>query len=83
MADRDGTQRLCPMSRQPSSPWQEVGNVDLRHDIEAVLVDLSELTITELRDCDEESLAPSIQRILAQIERPRVNIGSGPPGRAD
>jgi hypothetical protein len=58
--------------------------VDLRDGVEAALIDLSELTIMALRTCDEDVLAPSIQRVLAQIERPRVNIsGSGPPGRAD
>lgn len=57
--------------------------MDLRDGVEAVLVDLSELTIMALRTCDESVLAPSIHRVLAQIERPRVNIGSGPPGRAD
>ena len=48
------------------------------------LIDLSDISIAELRDCDERIIAPSRERILRQINRPRGNISeSGPPGRVD
>jgi hypothetical protein len=48
------------------------------------LIDISELSIAELRSCDESILAPSLDRIMRQINRPRGNISeSGPPGRVD
>jgi hypothetical protein len=48
------------------------------------LIDVSELSIAELRSCDESILAPSLDRIMRQINRPRGNISeSGPPGRVD
>ena len=52
-------------------------------DIETDLLDLTEIPISELRNCDSDLLARSMRRILLQVERPRANIGQGPPGRAD
>jgi hypothetical protein len=49
-----------------------------------LLVDLRQITLDELRTAASAQLATSTERILAQIERPRVNLGgAGPPGRAD
>jgi hypothetical protein len=52
-------------------------------DVETDLVDLTDESLSTLRNCDAELLAPSLRRLLLQVERPRVNIGSGPPGRSD
>ena len=42
---------------------------------------LTGTTLSELRRLD---LAEEIAQVLAQVERPRVNLGgNGPPGRAD
>jgi hypothetical protein len=51
--------------------------------IETDLIDLTELPMSALRTCDRDVLAHSMKRILVQVERPRTNIGQGPPGRAD
>ena len=52
-------------------------------DIETDLVNLSRMSMLDLSACDEGLLARSMRRILVQVERPRSNIGQGPPGRAD
>jgi hypothetical protein len=52
-------------------------------DIETDLVNLSRMSMLDLSACDESVLARSMRRILVQVERPRSNIGQGPPGRAD
>jgi len=52
-------------------------------DVETDLIDLAELPISQLRTCDRALLSRSMRRILIQVERPRANIGQGPPGRAD
>jgi hypothetical protein len=45
------------------------------------LPDLSGVTLAELRRLD---LARDQVQVVAQVQRPRVNLGgSGPPGRAD
>jgi hypothetical protein len=51
--------------------------------IETEVIDLSEMSITDLRFCDEAALTPSLSRVLHQVERPRLNIGSTGPGRVD
>lgn len=52
-------------------------------EFETDLVDLTELSISDLRTCAPSLLAHSMNRILRQVERPRANIGQSPPGRAD
>src|SRR5262249_45502083 len=51
--------------------------------IDTELIDLTTITISALRNCDEEMLEPSMHRLLVQVRRSRANIGSGPPGRVD
>jgi hypothetical protein len=52
--------------------------------IETQLVDLSDTPIDQvLRAEDRERMRPFLETLYAQVERPRVNLGSGPPGRAD
>jgi hypothetical protein len=59
--------------------------VDLSvEEVETELVDLSDVSLSTLRRFDRSSLIQSRQRMLAQIDGVRSNIGSsGPPGRAD
>lgn len=52
-------------------------------EIRTSLVDLTNASIEDLRHCDGGLIEPSLRRLLRQIERPRVNLGSGPPGRVD
>lgn len=48
------------------------------------LIDLTGLSIVELRHCDKNVLRPSLDRVMRQVERPRANINeAGPPGRVD
>jgi hypothetical protein len=47
------------------------------------LLDLTDTSIDDLHRSDGRLLAVSLSRILRQIDRPRVNIGSSPPGRVD
>ncbi len=35
----------------------------------------------DLRQCDPRIFAESLDRILQQIEKPRFNLGTGPPGQ--
>jgi hypothetical protein len=59
-------------------------NVDhSAEDIQAELIDLTEISIEELHRSNRVELESSLCRILGQIDRPRVNIGSGQPGRID
>lgn len=51
--------------------------------VQTDLIDLTDLSISAVLSCDDDLLAPSMKRVLIQVERPRANIGSGPPGRAD
>jgi hypothetical protein len=53
-------------------------------DVETELIDLSDVSLTMLRECDRSLLEASLERVLDQVDRPRANIGSsGPPGRVD
>jgi hypothetical protein len=52
-------------------------------DVETDLVDLTDLSLSALRSCDASLLAGSMARLLRQVERPRVNLGTGPPDRVD
>ncbi|KOG25650.1 MULTISPECIES: hypothetical protein [Streptomyces] len=51
------------------------------------LVDLSDVPLTVVREQDPGLHARSLERLLRQVERPRLNFstgsGDGPPGRAD
>ncbi|MGW8359907.1 hypothetical protein ACWGK1_04950 [Streptomyces wedmorensis] len=51
------------------------------------LVDLNDVPLSELRSQDPALHARSMERLLRQVERPRVNFssgsGDGAPGRAD
>ena len=49
-------------------------------EIETQLPDLTGMTLADLRGLDLEA---DREVLLAQVEKPRFNIGSGPPGRAD
>lgn len=52
--------------------------------VQTELIDLTRISISNLRTCDKSLLAPSLNRVLQQIERPRANISeSSPPGRVD
>jgi len=52
--------------------------------IETDLADLRGATLDELCQRALRGVLEPYRRILiSQVERPRVNIGSGPPGRAD
>ncbi|GIJ48489.1 hypothetical protein Val02_53750 [Virgisporangium aliadipatigenens] len=46
------------------------------------MVDLSQLTLDQLVLRHDE-LDWLVQGLLKQVERPRYNLGTGPPGRAD
>jgi hypothetical protein len=53
-------------------------------EIETVLADLRGVSLDEL--CGRQSqdaLEPYRDALITQVERPRINLGSGPPGRAD
>ena len=52
-------------------------------DIETDLPDLTRMSMADMRTVDSGLFARSMRRILLQVERPRANIGQGPPGRAD
>ncbi|MEU7068618.1 hypothetical protein AB0B30_02735 [Streptomyces narbonensis] len=48
------------------------------------LIDLSEMPLSALRSQSPVLHAASLERLLRQVERPRVNFASdGAPGRAD
>lgn len=51
-------------------------------EIETELVDLREVALSRLRR-DREVFEKPTEDALKQVERPRINLGSGPPGRAD
>lgn len=54
-----------------------------RKDCDIVLPDLSKVSLDDLRHCTDVLLDESTIVMYAQVERPRYNLGSGPPGRAD
>lgn len=51
--------------------------------IETGLIDLVDVSISVLASYDTDVLRPSLSTVLAQVDRPRKNIGTGPPGRVD
>jgi hypothetical protein len=52
--------------------------------VETELLDLSEVSLSVLRQIDDAVLSSSVRRIMTQVDRPRANLGgSGPPGRVD
>jgi hypothetical protein len=51
--------------------------------IEAGLVDLENVPLSELENYSDTLLGPSLSTVLGQVDRPRKNIGTGPPGRVD
>ncbi|WP_157239915.1 hypothetical protein [Catenuloplanes japonicus] len=54
---------------------------DLSGDVQSDLIDLTEISMDDLRQCDPRIFAESLDRILQQIEKPRFNLGTGPPGQ--
>ena len=52
-------------------------------EIETQLADLSEISLEQLRRQRTEALEPFLRILFSQVERPRFNLGSGPPGRVD
>jgi hypothetical protein len=59
--------------------------VDITPDgIETDLADLRGVALDELcLRAVQDVLAPFRDVLISQVERPRLNIGQGPPGRAD
>jgi hypothetical protein len=53
------------------------------YEIETLLVDLRELSILQIEDCDAQDFESSARTILQQVDTPRKNAGTGPPGRVD
>ena len=53
------------------------------NDIESFLVDLEEISLLEIESRDAGELESSVRVILQQVDRPRKNAGTGPPGRVD
>jgi hypothetical protein len=51
--------------------------------IQTSLLDLTHLSLSELRSSDPVILAPATERMLRQVDRHRYNIGGDPPGRVD
>lgn len=57
--------------------------LSLEH-VETELIDLTDVSLADLRDYDATDLAPSMARLMHQVKRPRANLGgSNPPGRVD
>jgi hypothetical protein len=52
-------------------------------EVETDLPDLQGVGFDELRSQRRDALEPFREILLRQVERPRINLGSGPPGRAD
>jgi hypothetical protein len=68
--------------RWPNGREQDTA-LDSTPDIETRLADLSEVSLQQLRSQVRGSFEPFLKILLSQVERPRFNLGSGPPGRAD
>jgi len=52
--------------------------------LETDLADLHATTLDQLcQSALQDTLEPYRRALISQVERPRPNIGSGPPGRAD
>jgi hypothetical protein len=48
------------------------------------LLDVSELSLSDLFALDHDDLTTTVETVLKQVARPRANLGgAGPPGRAD
>lgn len=50
---------------------------------ETDLADLSGIGFDDLPPGQDDALEPFRETLLAQVDRPRINLGSGPPGRID
>jgi len=53
------------------------------NDIETFLVNLEEFSISEIENRDVREFESSARIVLQQVDRPRKNAGTGPPGRVD
>lgn len=51
--------------------------------LETRLLDLRSLSLEAIGRLEPSALAGSLAELYEQIDRPRVNISSGPPGRTD
>jgi hypothetical protein len=52
--------------------------------VETMLIDLEDVPLSAVAACDTDAWSGSVSMVLAQVDRPRKNIGgSGPPGRVD
>jgi hypothetical protein len=51
-------------------------------DIETNVIDLRDVPLGQLRT-NRVPFEQATEDALKQVERPRINLGSGPPGRAD
>jgi hypothetical protein len=51
-------------------------------EIETEVIDLRRVPLGQLRR-DRDTYERPTEDALKQVERPRFNLGSGPPGRAD
>lgn len=58
------------------------GALDSSQAMETQLVDLHEALLSQVR-LSREELEPFIKELMDQVDRPRFNLGSGPPGRVD
>ena len=56
--------------------------MDSSQAMETQLVDLHEALLSQVR-LSREELEPFIKELMDQVDRPRFNLGSGPPGRVD
>lgn len=56
--------------------------LDAHPDIETDLLDLRHVSLSQARR-DTEAIERPTNNLLKQVEKPRTNLGSGPPGRAD
>jgi hypothetical protein len=50
-------------------------------EVETEVVDLGSVPLAELLELTELDTATAT--LIAQVRQPRVNLGTGPPGRAD
>jgi hypothetical protein len=51
--------------------------------LETDLLDFSSLSLEAVGSFDPSTLDSALAELYSQIDRPRVNLGSGPPGRTD
>ena len=52
-------------------------------DIDTEMIDLSDVALDRLATADPDELQPALSQTVLQVAKPRVNQGSGPPGRVD